>query len=240
MNVCYVYTGWSSCKVLAISCNLALPPGPHHLQCIRTLPGILVKEMGWRLREQATITCKKCRLFIHSVLPGNTPASSSCRDISYCITVVYKISTLGWGFIHLVLHMLVCLLLGMPRLPTPLYISTCRFLFVTHTYIPCGKTDIGGVSVPFWLPQLRAKMVKLYSSPCCTSYWCVRTSGVTHTERADGYSGLLMIQYWSMLSSLGGSVHVSVTLVELPLPSASAQEKEGANGATSGRAAVWN
>ena len=125
------------------------------------------------------------------------------------------------------------------------YLHLCKYLVsfllpVTHTYIPCGKTDIGAVSVPFWFPQLTAKMVKLYSSPCCTSYWCVRTSGVTHTERADGYSGLLMIQYWSMLSSLGGSVHVSVTLVELPLPSASAQEKEGANGATSGRAAVWN
>ena len=49
-------------------------------------------------------------------------------------------------------------------------------------------------------------------------------SGVTHTERANEYSGLLLIQYVSMLSTLGGSVQVSVTLVELPLPLVSTQE----------------
>ena len=51
-------------------------------------------------------------------------------------------------------------------------------------------------------------------------------SGVTHTERTNEYSGLLVIQYLSMLSPLGGSVQVSMTVVVLPLPSVSEQEQE--------------
>jgi len=38
------------------------------------------------------------------------------------------------------------------------------------------------------------------------------------------------MQYWSMLSSLGGSVQVSVSRVVLPVPSVKAQEEEGAGG----------
>ena len=52
----------------------------------------------------------------------------------------------------------------------------------------------------------------------------------THRELADGNSGLLLMQYWSMLSSLGGSVQVSVSRAVLPVPSVSAQEEEGAGG----------
>ena len=56
------------------------------------------------------------------------------------------------------------------------------------------------------------------------------TLEATHREPADGYSGRLFMQYWSMLLSLGGSVHVSVSRVVLPLPSVSAQEEEGTGG----------
>ena len=96
--------------------------------------------------------------------------------------------------------------------------------------VPWGKTDIGAVSVPFWSSQLTAKSVKLYCNPSCTSYSWVLTLEPTHRELAGGYSGLLLMQYWSMLSSLRDSVHVSVSRAVLPVPSVSVQEEEGAGG----------
>ena len=96
--------------------------------------------------------------------------------------------------------------------------------------LPWGKTVTGAVSVPFWSSQLTAKRVKLYCNSSWTWYSCVLTLEPTHRELSDGHSGLLLMQYWSMLSSLGGSVQDSVSCVVLPVPSVSAQEEEGAGG----------